>query len=169
MATAHLIHGFIGSGKTTFAKALVETEANCIRFTHDEWIHRLYGARPPAEQFQDLYERVDSLIWDTALDVLNNNCSVVLDSGFWSLASRQHALTQIESNGYSAQFYAIQCDLETMKSRTLSRSKKPPRDSLWIDVAAFEKLFEQFEPMDSSEDVILINGEVDPKRELSRI
>lgn len=42
MATAHLIHGFLGVGKTTFARQL-EERLPAIRFSHDEWMARRYG------------------------------------------------------------------------------------------------------------------------------
>ena len=34
MATLHLIHGFVGAGKTTFSRTL-EAEISAIRFTFD--------------------------------------------------------------------------------------------------------------------------------------
>jgi predicted kinase len=46
MATAHLIHGYLGAGKTTFARRL-EEELPAIRFSHDEWMTNLYGDDPP--------------------------------------------------------------------------------------------------------------------------
>ena len=62
MSTAHLLHGFIYSGKTTFAKE-PESRYDAVRFSHDEWMHTLYGANPPKEQFDELYSRVGGLIW----------------------------------------------------------------------------------------------------------
>jgi predicted kinase len=46
MPAAHLIHGFLGAGKTTFAREL-ERNIPAIRFSHDEWMVRLYGIDPP--------------------------------------------------------------------------------------------------------------------------
>jgi len=40
MPTAHLIHGYLGAGKTTFARQL-ERNIPAIRFSHDEWMVRL--------------------------------------------------------------------------------------------------------------------------------
>jgi AAA domain len=42
MTTAHRIHGFLGVGKTTLARQL-EQRIPAIRFSHDEWMARLYG------------------------------------------------------------------------------------------------------------------------------
>ena len=49
MPTAHLIHGYLGAGKTTFARQL-ERDIPAIRFSHDEWMVRLYGDDPPIER-----------------------------------------------------------------------------------------------------------------------
>jgi predicted kinase len=57
MAKAHLIHGYLGAGKTTFARRL-EQELRAIRFTHDEWMSRLYGDDPSADMFPEYAERI---------------------------------------------------------------------------------------------------------------
>jgi predicted kinase len=68
-ATAHLLHGFVGAGKTTFARRLA-AEKRALRFTHDEWVHRLYGPNPPADDFPAIYRRIDDLICWYAKEVL---------------------------------------------------------------------------------------------------
>jgi hypothetical protein len=45
-ATAFMIHGYLGAGKTTLARRL-EVEHAAIRFTHDYWMGTLYGDDPP--------------------------------------------------------------------------------------------------------------------------
>lgn len=51
-ATALLLHGYMGAGKTTFARRL-EREGRGLCFTHDEWMGHLYGDDPPADAFAD--------------------------------------------------------------------------------------------------------------------
>ena len=43
MATAVLIYGYIGAGKTTLARRL-ERNRPAVRFSSDEWVAGLYGA-----------------------------------------------------------------------------------------------------------------------------
>jgi predicted kinase len=50
---AHIIIGFIGSGKTTFARKL-EKETGAVRFTKDEWMVRVFGNIPKSNQFAKL-------------------------------------------------------------------------------------------------------------------
>jgi predicted kinase len=78
---AHLIHGYLGAGKTTFARRL-ERNIPAIRFSHDEWVVRFYGNDPPIEHFADycrrVYEQVEE-IWPRCLEL---GVDVVLDFGF---------------------------------------------------------------------------------------
>ena len=62
MPNLHLIYGFAGAGKTTFARKL-EAEISAIRFTHDEWMVKLYGCNPQEQKFSDYYKRISDLIW----------------------------------------------------------------------------------------------------------
>ncbi len=58
--TAHLIVGFIGSGKTTFAKKL-EQEIGALRFTKDEWFIRVFGNDPKINNFKNMITQLQ--IW----------------------------------------------------------------------------------------------------------
>ena len=69
MATIHLLHGFTGAGKSTFAKKL-ESEIRAIRFSPDEWMVKLYGNNPPEEKFAEYFQNVESLIWQVSSQVL---------------------------------------------------------------------------------------------------
>ena len=47
MPTAHMIYGYLGVGKTTFASHL-EARHGAVRFSNDEWMTRLYGQALPS-------------------------------------------------------------------------------------------------------------------------
>ena len=80
MATAHLIHGFLGVGKTTLAQELEQT-IPAIRFSHDEWMTRLYGDDPPVELFQEFCRRVSEQLEEVWSRCLELGVDVVLDIG----------------------------------------------------------------------------------------
>jgi predicted kinase len=155
--TVHLINGRIGSGKTTFARKL-EAKFAAARFTHNEWMAKLYGQNPPEEHYRQYYGRVESLIWDTALATINAGADVILDLGFWSRESRDAARRQVTAANAVSIFYSLSCPHSIARSRTLERSKKPPMDSLRIDSAAYDKLDAQFEPMEDDEEFVVIQG-----------
>ena len=155
--TAHLLYGFIGSGKTTFARKL-EQNLPAVRFTHDEWMAGLYGQNPPEELFGTYFERVENLIWQMAVSVLRAGGDVILDLGFWSRESRNTARDRVAAASAVAKFYSISCPEQIMRARVLARSVNPPVDSLWINMAAYDKLKAGIEPMQNDEDFVRIDG-----------
>lgn len=164
--TAHLIHGFAGAGKTTFARKL-EKELPAARFTHDEWVHRLFGSSPSPDQFDDLSARIDELIWQCASRALELGCDVVLDYGFWSRASRDRARARVEALGAQVVMYRVRCPEDEMERRVSDRTRDVPPDSLWIDRAAFEAFKKRFEPLEPDEQRIEIDGSTEPPGRLA--
>ena len=150
MATLHLLCGFIGAGKTTFAKSL-ERDHSAVLFGHDEWIVKLYGRNPPSEHFQSYYDRVEDLIWQFASRFLTLGQDVVLDHGFWRRADRDLARRKAQEVGIQAKLYFLHCSEEVMRQRVLTRTEMS-QDSLYINEHAFENLKARFEaPMDDEE------------------
>ena len=82
----HLMHGFIGFGKTTIAKKL-EKELPAVRFTHDEIMLSKYGRNP--SDFQIKYKIVDEYIKNQTQIELKKGNNVVLDYGFWNKGIRK--------------------------------------------------------------------------------
>jgi len=155
--TAHLLHGFAGAGKTTFARRL-EQQRSAVRFTHDEWKHKLYGENPTGAECADLFARVDGLIWQHALRLLDLGVDVILDHGFWSRQSRDQARWRVGDLGAQAVLYRIQCSQDEMERRVSRRTKDVPCDSLWINQAAVDEFKTRFEPLGSDEDHVEIDG-----------
>lgn len=150
MATAHLIHGFVGSGKTTYAVQL-ERELPALRFSIDEWIISLYGRNPPVEEFEDYYGRASDLIWEVAARVLALGHDVIMDFGFWSRASRDQARQRVCDVGAEAVLYCVTCADDVMRSRVLTRTAEMPEGTLYIDESAIASFRTQFEPLEADE------------------
>ena len=81
MATIHLMHGFIGFGKTTVAKQ-IERDLHLVRLTHDEIMRERYGRNP--QDFDTKYKIVDDYIRKETERLIKQGQDVVLDYGFWS-------------------------------------------------------------------------------------
>lgn len=155
--TAHLLHGFVGAGKTTFARKL-EHDHRAVRFTHDEWMHLLYGADPPADRFTGFSGRVDELVWRTALRLLALGIDVILDFGFWTRRSRDEARSRVLACGARPLLYSIDCPEETMRDRVEQRTRHLPDDSLSINQPAFDLFKSRFEPLTDDEVAIRVDG-----------
>jgi predicted kinase len=154
--TAHLIHGFAGAGKTTVAR-LLERGLPAVRFTHDEWMHTLYGPAPAAEDFANL-PGIKELLWQSASRILELGCDVVLDDGFWSRDSRDRIRSRLSALGAGCVLYRVTCPEPEMARRVSHRSQNTPPDSLWINEPAFESFKSRFEPLGRDEDHVEIDG-----------
>jgi len=155
MATIHLLHGFTGAGKTTFAKKL-ETEIGAIRFTPDEWMVKLYGVNPPEEKFANYIARIEDLIWQLTSQVLLLEKDVILDFGFWERASRDEAREKAKTLNADTKLYFISTSEQLMRHRVLQRTKDLPEGALVIDENAFELFKSRFEPLGEDEKHVTI-------------
>lgn len=153
MPTAHLICGYIGSGKTTFARQL-EEDRGAVRFTHDEWMVRHYGHNPPADKFAEYYEHIAKMIWEDALLALSLGRDVILDFGFWQRAERDEARCKL--GDYHYQMYLIVCDEDTAWARVEERNRNLGTEYLLIERNTFDILKNKVEPLGEDEDFVLV-------------
>jgi predicted kinase len=156
-ASVYLIHGFIGSGKTTFSKALAK-EKCAMRLNPDELMITLHGNNPPADQFGAYYDRVQALIWQLTAELLAIDVPVILDFGFWTKKSRQDAINRVIALGGAPSLYSIECDPKIMKERCLQRSQSLSGGDLYIDEAAFDKFYAMYEPLGDDEERIAVSA-----------
>ena len=156
MATAHLVHGFLGVGKTTFAKQL-ERSLPAIRFTHDEWMARFYGTDPPAhlfeEQARSITEQIE-LLWPRCLEL---GVDVVLDLGFWSRKERDQARAKARAHGADILLYRLNCPEHVARARLIARNEKLDGDLLITD-ATYDLLRMRFEPLAPEEERREVDG-----------
>lgn len=150
MATLYLLHGFVGSGKTTFAKRWAQ-EKGYVRFTPDEWTVHFYGVNPPAEQFEDCIARVKSKIWEMSEAFLTRGHDVLLDYGFWRRADRDIYRQRAKDMGVECVIIDISTDFELCKKRVLARTEAMPEGALVIDENAINLFWQSFEPLQDDE------------------
>lgn len=150
MPTAHLIHGFVGVGKTTYAIKL-EQNLPAHRFSIDEWMIALYGQNPPEDKFEEYHSRTADLIWKVAIRALTLGQDVVLDFGFWSRKGRDDARQRLHGVGAETILYCVTCTSETMRARVLNRTAEMPEHALYIDDSAISAFCERFEPLHGDE------------------
>lgn len=155
MPTLFLIHGFIGSGKTTFSKKLA-IEKNAVRFTPDEWMSHFYGNNPPQELFAEYDRRNKEMIWSLAVEFLKRDQNVILDYGFWFRKSREKYIKLATDLGVGCILYSMDSDYETCKARTLKRTSDMPQGELFIDENAFDMFWVNFEALEPDEIAIKV-------------
>lgn len=154
-STVYLICGFIGSGKTTFAKKL-EKEIDAIRFTKDEWLIRLFGNDPKSiEDFEKHDDKICNLSSEVAFQCIKAGADVIIDDGFWGRNQRKEMIERIKDASATPILYYLDVPMKEMKRRTLERSKNRKKDSFVIDEKMFDKYANSFEPPGKDEDYIL--------------
>lgn len=141
----YLMHGFIGSGKTTRAKEL-ERDLGALRITPDEWMAELFGDDPPADKFrhyQDVLCRRLEPIWTAHA---RGGANVILDFGFWSAESRREMEAYLRDNDLAFEWVAMETPLDECRRRNALRNGSGAR-TLNITDATFDFLAPRFEPM----------------------
>ena len=134
--TIHMIHGYLGAGKTTFARKL-ERELPAIRFSPDEWVTRIFGhvhmdPETMGEPVADIMDRCWTRCAELGLDV-------VLDSGFWSRRSRDETRARAAALGAACRLYYLWVPDEVAWARVEARNRDL-QGSWFIDRNAFEIL-----------------------------
>lgn len=147
--TAHLVHGALGAGKTTFARAL-EARLPAVRFTHDQWMVALYGADPPADRFPELAGRVHAVLEPLWTRCLALGLDVVLDLNFWSRAQRDETRRRVQALGGRHRLYHLALPDEVAWARVARRNEEP--GALFIARSTFELLRGRCEPLEGDEE-----------------
>jgi predicted kinase len=149
MATAHLIHGFLGVGKTTFARRL-ERELRAARYTPDEWMVRRHGEDPPADKFAGFLEAIFADINAEWPRVLAGGRDVILDFGFWTRESRDEARQLAANVGAATRLYRLECPEPVARARCRARNENLD-GSLVITDNTYDVLRARFRPLDPDE------------------
>lgn len=144
--TAYLICGFIGAGKTTFARKL-EQETGAVRITKDEWLVRIFGnAVTQDRNFAEYDRKVTELARQIAFRILKSGADVILDEGFWGKSERAAIRNTVQELGATPVLYYVESSLDEMRERAVTRSGKPPVDSFEISGEMFDGYVKHWEP-----------------------
>jgi predicted kinase len=153
---AYIICGFIGSGKTTFARKL-EKETGAIRITKDEWIIKIFGNKITSDKnFERFDNNITELTRDFALKILKAGKDVIIDEGFWVKSQRDDIKKKILQVGAKPIFYYVECSIEKMKARVINRSKSLTTDSFEINEEMFDKYLKYWEPPTKEEGILFV-------------
>lgn len=155
---AYVICGFIGAGKTTFARKL-EKETGAIRVTKDEWIIKIFGNKITLDNNFEVYDKnITKLATDIAFKILKAGKDVIIDEGFWVKFQRDDIKKKILQVGAKPIFYYVESSVEKMKERVINRSKNPTKDSFEISEEMFSSYLKYWQAPIESENVKVVKS-----------
>ena len=147
MATIHLIHGFMGFGKTTLAKELVK-KYHAKHFCIDHIMLEKYGRTP--KDFQKAFQETDNAIWQETEKCIQKGQDVILDYGFWERKTREEVQKKALKITPHILWHQLICDINVAKKRVLKRTQENP-DELFIDEACFNDRLKRYQPITDDE------------------
>ena len=150
----YIICGFIGAGKTTFAKKL-EEKTGAVRITKDEWLIRLIGNDPTIDGFEEYNNKLCGLSRDVAFQLAERGIDVIIDEGFWERELRDEMRKRIKAIGAEEILYYVKAPIETIRERVVGRNRNVRKDSFRISEELLDSYLKHWQPPTKDEDYIL--------------
>ena len=116
-----IICGLPGAGKTTLARTLAARH-RAVVYSPDDWMYAL-GV--------DLWdsamrERIETLQWQQAQDVLRLGGTAIIEWGTWSRSERDALREGARALGAAAELHFLDAPPEVLFQRTLARGRENP-------------------------------------------
>jgi predicted kinase len=153
----YLICGFIGAGKTTFAKK-VEEETGAVRITKDEWSISLIGNDPTIDGYAEWDTKIIELSRNVAFHLAEKGIDVIIDEGFWEQETRAGMKRRIEAIGAKEVLYYVDTPIETIRERVAGRNNNPTKDSFKISSEMLDNYLKAWQPPGDDEEYVLASG-----------
>lgn len=139
-----LMCGLPGAGKTTLARRLA-VELGAVRLCPDEWMAEV-GIDLFDEETRD---RLEQVFWRLAQDLLRQDQSVILESGFWLRADRDEKRLGARAFGVAVELRYLDVSFEELWRRIERRNAAGGQGTVSISreqLALYVTFFEAPEP-----------------------
>ena len=145
-ATAYLIVGLPGAGKTTRAKQL-EVRERALRLTPDEWQISIFAGENPLDK-RDI---VEGKLVRLGMRVAQFGVNVVFDFGLWGKDERSALRWIARTVGARSQVVYLPISPEEQRQRIASRFASTPGQTFPMSDVELAKWRAQFQPPDAEE------------------
>ncbi|UPW20390.1 ATP-binding protein [Agarivorans sp. TSD2052] len=152
MAKIYFICGFIGSGKTTYAKKLAKQQP-AFRFTIDEWMIPLYGEHMEREVFDARFDTLTALFKASAEELLGLGTSVIFDFGLWGEAERRAMSCWAKSINVEYEMIYLDVSYQACCERAYSRNLKRGDQAYEMTPEMMAMFWDKFEKPSANEKI----------------
>ena len=146
--TIHLMHGFIGFGKTTIAKKLAK-EYSAVRLNYEDF-STIFGRNPINDGFGEYCKRIGEQIRILAEETIANGVNIIIDHGHWTKQERADKWQWAKQLTPNVIFHVVQCNMKTAKERAVTRTNNK-ENGTDVTETDFENCQKRFEPMQDDE------------------
>jgi predicted kinase len=151
MPALHMICGPVGSGKTTYGRALA-TELRAAFFCLDEWMATLFTMDAPTPPTLDWMMprvlRCEQQIWSVARQVLGLGVDVILELGFFTREQRARIR---ELAGDDIVVHLLDVPQDVRRERVRARNRGSDTLTIEVDDATFDWAERYYEPLTDEE------------------
>lgn len=157
MTKIYFVCGFIGSGKTTYSKALAEKHG-AFRFSIDEWMIPLYGEHMEREVLIAGWLRYK--VYSRSLQC--NSCfgySCDFRLWFWRKSDRDSFTSWTSNLGVDSEVHYLDVSFETCKQRAFNRNSELNGKSYEMTPEMLDLFWSWFEVPTSNENVVWVQQE----------
>ena len=154
MAKVILICGTICSGKTTYAKKLMEKSPAAL-LSMDELMLSLF---PPClgDRHEEISAKCREYLLGRAVDIANAGLDVILDWGFWTRADRMGITEFFRARNVETRWHYVAADEKTLDEHIAKRNALGDAGAYFVDENLKRKCLDRFEePARGEMDVIV--------------
>lgn len=159
MAKVMLLCGKIASGKSFYARELVERE-RAVLLSVDELVLSILSG-DLGEEHDAVTRRVQAYLFDKSLEIIKAGANVLLDWGFWTKARREEARAFYRRHGIASEFHYIDVPDDVWHRNIEKRNQAVldgKSDAYFVDDGLMQKLQSLFEAPSRDEiDVWFVN------------
>jgi predicted kinase len=146
LAKVILICGKICSGKTTYAKDIMD-KTNAVILSVDEITLALFGQHL-GEKHDEITEKTEKYLLKKTVEIISKGVNVILDWGFWTYKYRKFITNYFKELNINIEWHYVDIDKETWHKNVEKRNKDTENNlenAYFIDDNLAKKFWNIFE------------------------